>query len=392
MRYNSSVRMAHEYRASKEAFQRLTQLMCTKVSIPVSDRYNSIYGQEDIHRSLILLSTENRYAESGMNRLAIEASSTRVPSGSWVRDTVSRLSEQDVTAKTEMALDSTLRELKRFGVFNEPVICAVDKHQIPRCDQRMEPFITRGKRKAGTNRFETYATMQCVEEGRRAQIACTHFKALDDNAETVVSLLGRARLQEVDVSLLLLDREFFSSSMMASLDRIGQRFLMPCRLTRGVKEAIREHARGERKKVSRFELVPSRSSGREAAPFNLVILPRRGSEGEKDPLKRFIAFATNIPRRFVMWNVRRLPDDYRGRWGIETGYSNVEGFRAKTTSRSHSLRLLYFFYALILYNAWLLANMMLAREFSKRLTGPIIPMQVLKATFHVIIVRSFHGG
>ncbi|HVC26898.1 MAG TPA: hypothetical protein VND40_01930, partial [Nitrososphaerales archaeon] len=47
-----------------------------------------------------------------------------------------------------------------------------------------------------------------------------------------------------------------------------------------------------------------------------VILPRKGCEDESDPLKRYIAFATNIPRRFVMWNVRRLPDDYRRRWGI----------------------------------------------------------------------------
>jgi hypothetical protein len=385
--------MTQQYVVAREAFERLTQLMCTRVSIPVSDRYNSVYGQEDVHHALMLLSIENRYAESGMARLAMEASSTRVPSGSWVRDTVSKLSEQDVTTKTEMALDSTLRELKRYGgLFSEPVVCAVDKHQIPRYDQRLEPFITRGKKKAGTTRFETYATLQCVEEGRRAQITCTHFRALDDNAETVVGLLEEARLHEVDISLLLLDREFFSASVMAELNRLGQRFLMPCTLTRGVKEAIREHARGDRRRVSACALTPSQSSGREAARFTLVILPRKGREDEKDPLKRFIAFATSIPRRFVMWNVRRLPEDYRRRWGIETGYSNVEGFRAKTTSRSHSLRLLYFFYALVLYNAWLLANAMLAKKFSKELTEPILGVQVFKAAFHALVVGSFRGG
>src|ERR1700691_3740879 len=95
--HNSSLRMAHEYRASKGAFERLTQIMCTEVSIPVSDRHNALYGKEDLHHSLILLSTENRYAESGMKTLAVEASSTRVPSGSWVRDAVSRLSEGEAT-------------------------------------------------------------------------------------------------------------------------------------------------------------------------------------------------------------------------------------------------------------------------------------------------------
>jgi IS4 transposase len=99
----------------------------------------------------------------------------------------------------------------------------------------------------------------------------------------------------------------------------------------------------------------------------------------------------NIPRRFVMWNVRRLPDDYRRRWGIETGYAGVETFRARTTSKNHSLRLLYFFYALILYNAWLLANLIMARKFSKVLSRPIIETQMFKVAFHRIIVASFGG-
>jgi hypothetical protein len=384
--------MTQRYVAAKEAFQRLTQLMCTKVSIPVSDRYNAVYGEEDLHHALALLSIEGRYAESGMRRLAMEASSTRVPSGSWVRDAVSRLSEEDAEAKAERAMGSTLEELKRFGVFNEPVVCAMDKHLIPRYDGRLEPFITRGKKKAGTTKFETYATLQCVEEGRRAQVACSHARMLDDNTDILTGLLERARLQEVDVSLLLLDREFFSASVVARLGKLGQRFLMPCRLTKGVKEAIRERARGGRKKVSRCALMPSRSSGIEAAAFTIVILPRKGCEDEPDPLNRYIAFATNIPRRFVMWNLRRLPDEYRRRWGIETGYSNVEGFRARTTSRSHSLRLLYFFYALVLYNAWLLANLIMARELSRRLAGPIIRIQVFKATLYAMVVNSFASG
>ena len=227
--------MAHEYAASKEAFERLTQIMCTEVSIPVSDRYNAVYGEEDLHHSLTLLSAENRYAESGMKRLAIEASSARVPSGSWVRDAVSSLSESDVTEKVGRALDSTMIELRRFGVFNEPVVCAMDKHQIPRYDEGMESFLTRGKQKAGTMKFETYATLQCVEEGKRAQIACAHVGILDDNADVIAGLLEQARLREAEVSLLLLDREFFSASCMARLEKGGT----------AIPDAVQAHAEDE---------------------------------------------------------------------------------------------------------------------------------------------------
>jgi hypothetical protein len=253
--HNSVLRMTHEYAASGEAFERLTQIMCTEVSIPVSDRYNALYGEDDLHHSLTLLSTENRYAESGMRRLAIEASSARVPSGSWVRDAVSSLSEQEVTDKAGRALGSTVKELRRYGVFDEPVVCAMDKHQIPRYDEGMEPFLTRGQEKAGTFKFETYATLQCVEEGRRAQVACAHVGPLDDNADVVAGLLETARLCEVEVSLLLLDREFFSASCMARLEKMGQRYLMPCKLTSRTKQAVREHAEGTRRRVSRCAIT-----------------------------------------------------------------------------------------------------------------------------------------
>jgi len=173
---------------------------------------------------------------------------------------------------------------------------------------------------------------------------------------------------------------------MARLERMGQRYLMPCKLTSRTKEAIREHAEGKRRRVSRCAITST--EGREGA-YTIVILPRRGCEKESDPLERYVAFATNISRRFVMWNVRRLPDDYRRRWGIETGYAGVEGFRARTTSKSHTLRLLYFYYALVLYNAWLLSNLRLAKRFSKVLEAPIIGVQVLKVTVQGILIASF---
>ena len=189
--------------------------------------------------------------------------------------------------------------------------------------------------------------------------------------------------------MLLLDREFFSSSScILRLEKSGQRYLMPCRLTPGVKKAIMEYARGERKRLSRCMITPYEG---EPASFNLLILPRKGceKEEEQDPLKGYIAFATNIPMRLVTWNVAGLPEDYRKRWGIETGYSGVEEFRARTTSRNHALRLIYFFHALILYNAWLLANLIIAKRFSKLLTKPMIGLQIVRSTFHSIIVESF---
>src|SRR2546426_5889739 len=387
--HNSFLRMTHEYAASKEAYEKATQIMSTRVSIPVSDRYNSLYDEKDLHHALMALSISNGYAESGMRRLSIEADA-RVPSGSWVRDRVGGVKEESVVAMLDHALDSTLEQVKSFRVFTSPITAAIDTHDLPRYDRDLDRgFLRRGKQDRGTTKHEVYATLQCVEEGRRAQIACEQFGFFDEKDEVVEGLLTKARLNDVDISLLLLDRGLFSSSVMNALERNGQTFLMPCILHDGIKKAVVEYSQGRRKRVSQYEMGPEESR----ASFKLVILPKAGaSRDEKDPLKRFIPFATNMPRNRIMWNVRRLPRDYRMRWGIESGDNGIEKFRARTTSRNHSLRLLYFFYSMVLYNAWLLANLILAKRFGRMPGKPIISIQVIKATLQRIIVQSFETG
>ncbi len=65
--------------------------------------------------------------------------------------------------------------------------------------------------------------------------------------------------------------------------------------------------------------------------------------------------------------------------------------RARTTGKSHSLRLLYFYCALMIYNAWLLATLIMAKRFSKVLSRPVIEAQIVKAAFHRLVVASFGG-
>jgi len=176
-----SYRMAQRYAASDEAFERLAQIMSTEVSIPVSDRYNAKYGERDLHQSLIALSISNAYAESGMKGLAMKAASADIPSGSWVRDTVGRVPEKEMEERLERALSSTLDQVRAFGAFSTPVMAALDKHRLPRYDEGMEPFLRRSRKDRGTNKFEFYASLQSVEEGRRAQIACEQFGFFDEN-------------------------------------------------------------------------------------------------------------------------------------------------------------------------------------------------------------------
>ena len=79
---------------------------------------------------------------------------------------------------------------------------------------------------------------------------------------------------------------------------------------------------------------------------------RRKKNSKDEPKDRYIGFATNAQDIDVAM--------YGQRWGIETGYKMLEAMRPRTRSRNIAARNFCFLYAVVMFNAWVLANAMLA--------------------------------
>jgi hypothetical protein len=390
MKTKSFVKTEYEVNASRESFEKTVEIISREVSIPTSKKDNATFDEKDLHRSLIELSISNGYAESLSESFAVNEPllSGKVPSGSWIRKTIRKINEEEMVLKLQEALNSTVKQLASYKIFSAPIIAGVDTQKIKRYDLNADGgFLRRGKPERGTTTFEENMTLQCVEAGRRAQISCEHFALFDEKSEVLRKLILNAKALKIEIALLLMDRGFFDCKTINMLNRMHQLFLTPCIKNSGIKKAMMEYVEGKRECISEYTM----GSGNDSCKFTLVILRKAGSEKETDPLKRYIAFATNIPKGDILWNINKLPKDYRMRWGLETGYIGVGQLRARTTSRNHSLRLLYFYYALILYNAWLLANLILASRlnvFHLIIKEPIIRLQLLKDVFHRMIVES----
>ncbi len=67
---------------------------------------------------------------------------------------------------------------------------------------------------------------------------------------------------------------------------------------------------------------------------------------------RYVAFATSLPAKRTMTELSVLPDEYRHRRGIETGYRQVEQVRPGTYSRDYLFRMMLFYVALFVHNMW----------------------------------------
>jgi hypothetical protein len=114
---------------------------------------------------------------------------------------------------------------------------AVDLIELPypgTVDDAHAGEVCRGKAKQGTPHFFTYATAYVVLRGRRYTLALCRVRATMTMDEVLDILLKRVQALGVKISLLLLDRGFYSVKVIRHLISDKQPFIMPA-IKRGKK-------------------------------------------------------------------------------------------------------------------------------------------------------------
>jgi hypothetical protein len=186
----------------------------------------------------------------------------------------------------------------------------------------------------------------------------------------------------VRIRLLLVDRAFFTIDCINTLDSMNVGYIMPGVRNSKVKEAIASNGPGS---INGFELG---KKDRMAKTRLAICRVRRKVKGRVRE-RRTPVFATNLKGSSKKKQLLKLiPKEYRRRWGIETSYSKIKESKAMTRSTSNTVRVLYFMTAVIVYNAWQLANLIIAVAIGMQLTGPIISMPRLARN----ITQFIEGG
>jgi len=167
------------------------------------------------------------------------------------------------------------------------------------------------------------------------------------NPDFVRKTMRKCARLRIGACLYLLEREFYAADVMREIRDGRRHFVMPAKKDAGIRRAITEHAQGLRGAVSRYTV-----GGTGGFTFRLVIVPAPGRSDAGCVFDRYHVFATSLPCGTPGEALRRIPEQYRKRWGIETGYRSSKGIRARTTSRSPSVRMLLFTLSLVPADIW----------------------------------------
>ncbi|MCK4332578.1 MAG: transposase, partial [Thermoplasmatales archaeon] len=211
---------------------------------------------------------------------------------------------------------------------------------------RSAPMVVGKEPERGTTKCYKFATINIVEAGKRFTLLALPVGPFDEKEDILRRLLSYA-LERIKIRRIYVDRGFFDSKTIKVFHRFHLKYLMPATKIPTVKEVM---------KIAPAPLVITDFEMKDIT-FNLVIVEEELKDGKK--VKR--AFATNEEYDENDVNLAdRLSDLYGKRWGVETSYKvKKHSYLPKTTSKSYLIRLFYFMFSVLLYNLWILADILI---------------------------------
>jgi Transposase DDE domain len=212
----------------------------------------------------------------------------------------------------------------------------------------------RGQAKSGTTHFHAYATAYLILRGRRVTLALAYVRHGQKMQDVLKRLLRVCSRVAVRPALLLLDRGSWSVGVIRYLQAARRPFLMPV-IARGRKAKGRRAAGGTRvfwgwRRGGWGRYTLQETGGGRTARVSICVhvrnrAGRRGKHGREHLVYAFWGWTPPS-------SPRQVSEVYRGRFGIETSYRQMNQCRARTSTRDPAARLLLVAVALVLRNVW----------------------------------------
>jgi putative transposase len=209
-------------------------------------------------------------------------------------------------------------------------------------------FMVVGKEpERGTASCYKFITINIVEAGKRFTLLALPVSALDNvNKDKLIRTLLSYALQRIKIRQVYVDRGFFDSKVLKMFEHFHLKYLMPGIQQYNIKQLL--------------NVIPAPSVVNDFylkdVKINLVFLEK---ELENGNIVKWV-YATNEDYDSKEIDLlEKIFDLYGKRWGIESSYRVKKQYLPKTTSKNYLIRLFYFMFAVLLYNLWILADILI---------------------------------
>ncbi|MAG45164.1 MAG: hypothetical protein CMH63_00120 [Nanoarchaeota archaeon] len=354
----------------KEAVKLVKKLVYPQIDIKIKN--TGKFTTKDLLDVLVHLAQTHDFANNGSVTFK-ELNSKEAPHGNTLMYHFKKFKYNDqVKDIFEKVLDviftfakKNYKELRR-----RKLDIAIDIHKIPYYGDRNDSYIIEGKHERGTTHFYQFLTSSIVVAGRRFVLGVIPIHKFD-NIEDLVDEIIKKTKSKVSIDKAYLDRGFDKPKVINVLKRNRVKFVIPKIRSPTVKAWLRKSNTLKARKIKDFEIGIHKNK----AIVDLYLVD------DEERVKRAFISNLDIPEQLAHYLYRF----YSKRWGIETGYRNMDqDFKPRTTSKNYQIRLFYFLFTVALYNLWVLVNIVVSIAIYGRIKDkPVITAKL----FCVILYR-----
>ena len=279
------------------------------------------------------------------------------PTGEAHLDALRTFDRADILESTHEGITRIMNAARVHREFDRQADAAIDMTYVGYWGERDEVAMVMGAPpdEDFTLCFK-FATLCVVGDNVKFALALRPVQKGDRMGEVVRDLLMRAK-QHVRIDTVYADAAFAAADVIRAMEQHRLDYIVRQPKNERVERFIDRMDEDVAVKHGHGIYGPvSGGASRSRAETTLVAVPKDTDEDET------VAFICNKDVddeiAFDRRRTRNVIDRYRRRWGIENSYKTIKDFLAYTTSRDYSIRLFHFAFAVLLYDVWLLTDLL----------------------------------
>jgi len=295
------------------------------------------YERQDILNVLLHASTSSTNSlESASNDLKRKNPDLRIPSADTVFNYIKDNKIEDILSSFR---NMNLEIFKMMKLENKIHDIAIDCHDIPYYGDENTPGIRGIKLKNGSSWGKSFCTLDIIGNSQLT-LDVIDINGLNKNYSLFIeSLFKRLEIIGVKTGTAYLDKEFFNIAVISKLDELKINFVIAAKSNPVINKELKNHQKewGNTSTIFKYQFKKGGPS------FNVVAI-------YDDIKKKYLLFATNKKAESIEKFEKTIPEEYRKRWNIETGYRVKNDFKIRSCTKSPVARVLFFIIQCIMYN------------------------------------------
>lgn len=306
---------------------------CNIITLPESANYEC---QDTLNVLLHAATSSTDSLESASNDLQRKNPDLRIPSADTIFNYIKENKIEDILSSFRKM---NLNIFKMMKLENNIHDIAIDFHDISYYGDKNTPGIRGIKLKNGSSWGKSFCTLDIIGTSHLT-LDVIDINSLNKNYSLFIeSLFTRLKTIGVKTGTSYLDKEFFNTDVISKLDELKVNFVIAAKSNPVINRELKNH----QKECENTSTIFKYRFQKGGPSFNVVAI-------YNDKKKKYFLFATNKKAESIEKFEKMIPEEYRKRWNIETGYRVKNDFKIRSCTKSPVARVLFFIIQCIMYN------------------------------------------